>query len=89
MDLIKKNNMENNRLLASAALFRSMYSEELDQYDVLGEFIKAIVTLKNLYTFDVPTCTALLKEDFGFAIPDAVVRGVCQTTCRVTSSCLL
>ena len=74
MDLISKSNMDNHRLLASAALFRGMYTEQLDQYDVLARFIKATVTLNGLHIFDVTQCTSLLKEDFGFDIPEAVVR---------------
>jgi hypothetical protein len=74
VNLLKKSNMDNHRLLASAALFRGMYSQKLDQYDVLADFIKATVTLHNLHTFDVTMCTAFLKQDFGFDIPEAVVR---------------
>lgn len=74
MDPLSQSNMENHRLLASAALFRGMYTEQLDQYDVLARFIKAIVTLNGLHVFDVTQCTSLLKENFGFEIPEAVVR---------------
>ncbi len=74
MDLLNKSNMDNHRLLASAALFRGMYSEKLDQYDVLAEFVKATVTLHNLHTFDVSVCASFLKQDFGFEIPAAVIR---------------
>lgn len=82
MDLLKKSNMDNHRLLASAALFRGMYSEKLDQYDVLAEFIKATVTLHSLHSFDASTCASLLSQDFGFDIPAAVIRNCIKSKLR-------
>lgn len=66
--------MDNYRLLASAAVFRGLYSESLDQYDILSQFISATITLNNLHSFSLSECTQLLKNDFGFEIPEAVVR---------------
>lgn len=74
MDLTKIIDMDNHRLLASAALFRGMYSEDLDQYDILAKFIQACVNINHLYSLDSTECTSLLKKDFGFEIPEAVVR---------------
>jgi len=74
MDSLKISNMDNQRLLASAAVFRGLYSESLDQYDVLSQFISATITLNNLHSFSLSECTQLLKNDFGFEIPEAVVR---------------
>jgi hypothetical protein len=74
MNPLKISNMENQRLVASAAVFRGLYSESLDQYDVLSKFISASITLNNLHTFSISECTQCLKNDFGFEVPDAVVR---------------
>lgn len=74
MDSLKIINMDNQRLLASAAVFRGLYSESLDQYDILSQFISATITLNNLHSFSISECTQLLKTDFGFEIPEAVVR---------------
>ncbi len=83
MDLLFKSNMENHRLLASAALFRGMYTEQLDQYDVLADFIKATVALNGLHIFDVTLCTSKLKDDFGFEIPEAVVRNCIKSKLKL------
>ena len=74
MDSIKLSNMDNQRLLASAAVFRGLYSESLDQYDILSQFISATISLNNLHSFSLSDCTQSLKSDFGFEIPEAVVR---------------
>jgi hypothetical protein len=74
MDSIKLSIMDNQRLLASAAVFRGLYSESLDQYDILSQFISATISLNNLHSFNISDCTRSLKSDFGFEIPEAVVR---------------
>lgn len=74
MDPLKISIMDNQRLLASAAVFRGLYSESLDQYDVLSHFISASITLNHLHSFSISDCTQRLKSDFGFEIPEAVVR---------------
>lgn len=74
MDDISKRIMEGNRLLASAALFRSLHDENMDQQDILAKFITASVHINNLNTFDSREISTLINTDFGFEIPEAVVR---------------
>ncbi|VVQ01073.1 hypothetical protein PS910_03811 [Pseudomonas fluorescens] len=66
--------MEDQRLLASAALFRKLYDNKKDSYDVLAEFIRASINIKGLWNFTVEQCSAALKESFGFQIPAAVLK---------------
>lgn len=66
--------MEDQRLLASAALFRQLHENKKDIYDVLSQFISSTIVIHGLWSFDVTKCTVLLNEDYGFNIPEAVVR---------------
>ncbi|WP_249683041.1 hypothetical protein [Pseudomonas syringae] len=66
--------MEDQRLLASVALFRSLYDNQKDSYDVLADFIRAAINIKSLWTFTVDDCSKVLKDNFGFKIPTAVLK---------------
>ncbi|KJH84225.1 hypothetical protein [Stutzerimonas stutzeri] len=66
--------MEDRRLLASAALFRQLHDNKKDVYDVLAEFIRSSISWSSLWSFNVTECSGILEENFGFKIPDAVIR---------------
>lgn len=66
--------MEDQRLLASAALFRQLHVNKKDVYDVLSQFINTSIILNKLWHFNVTRVTAQLLEDFSFRIPEAVVK---------------
>ncbi len=66
--------MERQRLLASAALFRGLYDNKRDIYSVLSEFIKESIAINGAQVFDVTECAKFLAEDFGFEIPEAVIK---------------
>lgn len=74
MDEISKSIMEGNLLLASAALFRSLYNDNMDQQDILAKFITASIHLNNMQVFDTRTLAKTMSDDFGFDIPEAVIR---------------
>ena len=74
METINITNMQNHRLLASAAVFRCMHASGLDQYDVLANFIVATISLAKFHTFRANECVSKLKEYFSFDIPEAVVK---------------
>ena len=78
METLEKTNMQNNRLLASAALFQCMHASGLDQYDVLAEFIKASVSLSKKHVFSAHECSLELKKFFSCDIPGAVIRRCIQ-----------
>ncbi|WP_144410887.1 hypothetical protein [Xanthomonas arboricola] len=74
MEDISKSIMEGNLLLASAAVFRSLHDQNLDQRDILAKFITASVHLNNLKIFDSRKIAVAMTADFGFDIPEAVIR---------------
>lgn len=71
---IRKDLMEDQRLLASVALFRKLYDNQKDSYDVLAEFIRACININSLWRFTVEDCSIALQNSFGFKIPTAVLR---------------
>lgn len=71
---VSKGIMEDQRLLASAALFRKLHENKKDIYDILSEFIASSINLNRLWSFNVTECTLQLKKDYGFEIPEAVIR---------------
>jgi hypothetical protein len=66
--------MEDQRLLASAALFRQLHDNKKDVYDVLGQFIKSSINISSLWNFNVTQCAHCLEKDFGFKVPEAVIK---------------
>lgn len=66
--------MTNPSLLASAALFRSLYDNKKDIYDVISEFIRAYIILNSKWAFNATDCTNGVNETFGFDIPEAVIK---------------
>lgn len=71
---IRLSHMEDQRLLASVALFRKLYDNQKDSYDVLADFIRAAININSLWNFTVDDCSKSLKENFGFRIPTAVLK---------------
>jgi hypothetical protein len=71
---IRQSRMEDQRLLASVALFRKLYDNERDSYDVLADFIRAAINITSLWSFTVDECSKALKDNFGFKIPTAVLK---------------
>lgn len=65
--------MSEKTLLASAALFRELYDNNTDIYDVIAEFIKAGVAFTKTWSINTTTATQILKAEFGLQIPEAVV----------------
>lgn len=71
---ITSNYMEDQRLLASVALFRKLYDNKKDSYDVLAEFLRASININCSWNFTVDDCSDNLKKSFGFKIPTAVIK---------------
>ncbi len=65
--------MKDKNLLASAALFRELYDNNKDIYDVISEFIRASILLNSNWAFNATECAHDLETTFGFQIPDAVI----------------
>lgn len=71
---IMKQIKEDNRLLASLAVFRELYNSEKDVYGIISVFLADIIKNENLYSFNLSEITAKLNSVFEFEIPEAVVR---------------
>ncbi|WJG09388.1 hypothetical protein [Aliiglaciecola sp. LCG003] len=66
--------MEEVKLLASASVLRVIYDEKKDIYDVLAEFIKQTISERSISAFSSIECVRYLDEDFGFLLPEAIVK---------------
>ena len=64
---------EDNRLLASLAVFRELYNAEKDVYGIISVFLNDLIGLEKLYSFDANEITTKLNDTFEFDIPKAVV----------------
>lgn len=64
---------EDNRLIASLAVFRELYNAEKDVYGIISVFLNDLIGLEKLYTFDANEITTKLNDTFEFDIPKAVV----------------
>ncbi|MBP1618038.1 MAG: hypothetical protein H6Q14_1865 [Bacteroidetes bacterium] len=64
---------EDNRLLASLAVFRELYNAEKDVYGIISVFLNDLIGLEKLYSFDANEITNKLNDTFEFEIPKAVV----------------
>ena len=65
--------MSEKTLLASVVLFRELYDNKKDVYDVIAEFIKAALLFRQKWTINATEAAALLSEEFELTIPEAVV----------------
>lgn len=62
------------KCLASWAVFRRLYdNDRQDSYSVLKEFIISTIYRHTLRTFTINKLTSLLKSDYEFELPEAVV----------------
>ena len=66
--------MKDPKILTSVALFRTLYDNNKDMYDVISEFIRSTILLNSTWSFNLTECTISLQNDFGFQIPDAIIR---------------
>jgi len=64
---------EDNRLLASLAVFRELYNAEKDVYGILSVFLNDLICSEKLYSFDAKEITMKLNDTFEFDIPKAVI----------------
>jgi len=66
--------MKEYNLLASIALFKTLYDNDKDIYDVLSDFIKAAIYFSKKWQFTSTDINILLDDIFEFKIPEAVVK---------------
>ena len=67
-----------NNLLASIALFGIYRNKNLDTYDLVAQYISAVIAQKQYSTFKPDTMQSDLKELYQIDIPIGVIKSVCR-----------
>lgn len=65
---------EDNKLLASLAVFRELYNAEKDVYGIISIFLSDVIKINGLYSFNINEITEKLNSTFDFEIPVSVVK---------------
>lgn len=65
--------MSQRTLLASVVLFRELYSDNKDVYDVIAEFIKGALLFAQKWSANTTEAAELLSKEFELSLPEAVV----------------
>lgn len=68
-----KNVDEEKKVLASYAVFRELYDNKKDVFDIIGEFLKERIVSESKYQFTSTDITKLLNSHYEFTIPEAIV----------------
>lgn len=68
-----RNNKQDNKLIASLAVFRELYNAEKDVYSIISVFLADIIKSNNLYSFSLSEITELFNKSYEFEIPPAVI----------------
>ncbi len=63
-----------NKMLASLAVFRELYDENKDIYQIIADFLLNIIQSKSLNGFSLKEISEELNNTYQFDIPDAVVK---------------
>ena len=66
--------MNMKKCIASIALFNEFSNQGKDIYAVLAEFIKTVISEKKKHQFSSIEIVNILKDSYGFEIPEGVVR---------------
>lgn len=77
-----------NRILASVALFSELYDQSQDVYHLVGEFLKSVVIAERTWDFAAADLLPHLKKHFDFKLPLAVVRNVLRTRLKKEGFCI-
>lgn len=64
---------QHTQLLASVSLFKKLYDQDKDVFDVLAIFIKYIIRKNCLFSFSEYQIDEALKSEFSFNIPISVI----------------
>lgn len=64
----------NNKLLASLTVFRELYNNERDVYDVISKFISEVIIHKSVYSFEAVEMKNYLDDLFDFQLPEGIIK---------------
>ena len=67
-----------NNILASIALFGIYRRKNLDTYDLVAQYISAVIAQKEYSEFTASMIQADLKEMYKIDIPIGVIKSVCK-----------
>lgn len=73
-------------IIASIAVFQSLYSNNHDVYSILAQFVTATINQKKLWTFDITTLRNQLRECFEIDVYDSVLKTVIRNRLKETIS---
>lgn len=65
---------DSTKCMASLAVFKSLYNEHKDLYEVIANFAKQIIVENNLANFELQQICSLFKSKYGFDLPSAVIK---------------
>ncbi len=68
------NKQNNISLLASVAIFKKLFNENKDIYDIIAEFIKNVIFSNHLYIFSLSQIHDAVCSKFNFDIPESVFK---------------
>jgi DNA polymerase III delta prime subunit len=77
--------LEGKKCLSAIALFRELVKKNLDIYATLAEFIKYCIYEKSLHSFSVFEIKEALVINFGFSIPEIVIKNAIKRISEVNS----
>ena len=66
--------MKKQNLIASLALFSELYNNKRKISEVLADFIISAMQLKNFVPCNSTDIKLMLKDEYGFDIPESVIR---------------
>ena len=67
-------NKANISLLASVAVFKKLFNESKDLYDIIAEFIKNVISSSKLNIFSLCDLHNAVCSKFNFDIPESVFK---------------
>ena len=74
------------RLLAAIALFRELYDNNKNIYDILAEFIRAGILLNSKWSFNSVECSQILEITFGSFFYEKALSGYRYHTSHTVKS---
>jgi len=76
--------MNEKNLISSLAVFRELYDEEADIYDVIASFIDALIQEDKLISFGLTDISIKFNKKYEFNVPSAVIKTALKRLTYVT-----
>jgi len=79
--------MDDHRRLAALAVFRELYDNRKNLYDILREFIIETIASQRLHSFTADTLRTKIEEIFGLRVPRPVLKTVVNNLSNTVDWC--